>query len=286
LVVARAVLPSASTLQRDYSRLRLARVVRRCALPRAGFTVIRKFQRLSNVVRTLPKPRGVEGHNLVSRRKEGEVAMTVSDAETFASATARAPAPTGFAAGDPQILGLPIFAVGSLALGFSLVGYVPASAAGSIVPVIFAATGLGLVISAVWALGLGQTMVACVFGLFAGFWFSFAVLLLGLFHNWFLIPASAQVHSVALFLISWSIVFGALTLATLRLPAAYPAIIALVVVALALRTVAVLQASTGLDHVTGAVVFAFAALGIYVFLGIADSALGGSGYPLGPVLRR
>ena len=97
-----------------------------------------------------------------------------------------------FAAGDPQILGLPIFAVGSLALAFSLVGYVPATAAGIVVPVIFAATGVGLVISTVWAAALGQTMVAAVFGLFAGFWLSFAILLLGLFSQLVLDPAGAS----------------------------------------------------------------------------------------------
>jgi uncharacterized protein len=53
--------------------------------------------------------------------------------------------------------------VGSIALGFSLVGYVPATAAGVVVPVIFAATGLGLVISTLWAAALGQTMVASIF---------------------------------------------------------------------------------------------------------------------------
>jgi len=36
--------------------------------------------------------------------------------------------------GDPAILGLPIFVVGSLALAFSLVGYVPAAAGGSWCP--------------------------------------------------------------------------------------------------------------------------------------------------------
>lgn len=34
---------------------------------------------------------------------------------------------------------------------------------------IFAATGVGLVISTIWAAALGQTMVASIFGLFAGF---------------------------------------------------------------------------------------------------------------------
>lgn len=120
-------------------------------------------------------------------------------------------------AGDPAILGLPIFVVGSLAPAFSLVGYVPPAAGGVIVPVIFAATGLGLVISTVWAAALGQTMVACIFGLFSGFWLSFSILVLGLDHNWLLVPAAAINKSVALFLISWAIVFGALTLATLRL---------------------------------------------------------------------
>jgi succinate-acetate transporter protein len=195
---------------------------------------------------------------------------------------AAVPAP----AGDPAILGLPIFAVGSLALGFSLVGYVPASAGGAIVPIIFAATGLGLVLATVWAASLAQTMVACIFGLFAGFWISFSILDLALFHNWLLIPASAVTKSVGLFLISWAIVMAALTLATLRLPAAFTAVIGLVVLALVLRTFGVLDASTGLSTAAGYVVFVFAALGIYLFLNAADLATGGRGFPLGPPLRR
>jgi uncharacterized protein len=193
-----------------------------------------------------------------------------------------APAP----AGDPAILGLPIFVVGSIALGLSLVGYVPDAAGGVIVPVIFAATGLGLVISTVWAAALGQTMVASIFGLFAGFWLSFSILVLGLFHNWLLIPAASVNKSIALFLISWSIVMAALTLATLRLPVSYTAVIALVVLALVLRTIAVLNTDASLSKAAGYVVFLFAALGVYLFLNAADTATGGRGYPLGPPLRK
>jgi succinate-acetate transporter protein len=189
-------------------------------------------------------------------------------------------------AGDPAILGLPIFVVGSLALAFSLVGYVPAAAAGAIVPVIFAATGVGLVISTIWAAVLGQTMVASIFGLFAGFWMSFSILLLGLFHNWLLIPAANTNKSIALFLISWSIVMAALTLATVRLPVSYTAVVALVVLALVLRTIGVLNTDSSLDKAAGYVAFAFAALGIYLFLNSADTATGGRGFPLGPALRK
>lgn len=213
---------------------------------------------------------------------------TIQHTEDVAPAMALAAdepaAVTGFSAGNPQILGLPIFVVGSLALAFSLVGYVPATAAGIVVPVIFAATGVGLLISTLWAAALGQTMVAAVFGLFAGFWLSFAILLLGLFHNWFLIPVGADTKSIALFLISWAIVMAALTLATVRLPVSYTAVIALVVLALVLRTIGVLNADTSLDKAAGYVVFVFAALGIYLFLHIADTAMGGRGYPLGSPL--
>jgi len=194
--------------------------------------------------------------------------------------------PPAAPAGDPAILGLPIFVVGSTALGFSLVGYVPAAASGAIVPVIFAATGLGLVISTVWAAALGQTMVACIFGLFAGFWLSFSVLVLGLFHNWLLIPTASVNKSIAMFLISWAIIMGALTLASVRLPVSYTAVVALVVAALVLRTIGVLNADTTLDHAAGIVAFVFAGLGVYLFLGAADVASGGSGLPVGRPLRK
>jgi succinate-acetate transporter protein len=209
----------------------------------------------------------------VTREYSGAIDEVVLESE---------PAPTG----DPAILGLPIFVVGSIALGLSLVGYVPNAASGVVVPVIFAGTGLGLVISTVWAAALGQTIVASIFGLFAGFWLSFSVLVLGLFHNWLLIPAADVNKSIALFLISWSIVMAALTLATIRLPVSYTAVIALVVAALVLRTLGVLNTNATLDKAAGGVAFAFAALGLYLFLHAADVASGGRGYPLGPALRK
>ncbi|MGZ4299668.1 MAG: GPR1/FUN34/YaaH family transporter [Solirubrobacteraceae bacterium] len=208
-------------------------------------------------------------------------------AEEHPIATEVAPAqPEPAPAGDPAILGLPIFVVGSIALGLSLVGYVPDAAGGVIVPVIFAATGLGLVISTVWAAALGQTMVASIFGLFAGFWLSFSILVLGVFHNWLLIPAANVNKSIALFLISWAIVMAALTLATVRLPVSYTAVIALVVLALVLRIFGVLNTDASLNKAAGYVVFVFAALGVYLFLSAADTATGGRGFPLGPALRK
>jgi succinate-acetate transporter protein len=204
---------------------------------------------------------------------------------THAPAPAPAPAPAA-AAGDPAVLGLPMFVVGSVALGLALVGYVSPAGGGSAVPIILAATALGLLVSAVWAAALGQTAVACIFGMFAGFWLSYAVLVLGLNHNWFAIPAADVTHSVALFQISWAVVMGALTVVTLRLPVAFTAVVGLVVVALVLLIFGTVNADATLTKAAGYVTFAFAAIGIYLFLGAASAATGGKSYPLGPSLLR
>jgi succinate-acetate transporter protein len=188
------------------------------------------------------------------------------------------PAPLG---GDPSVLGLPCFVVGSIALAFALVGYVSPAAGAGALPIILAATGLGLLVSTVWAAALGQTLVACIFGVFAGFWLSYTVLVLGLTHNWFAIPAADVQHTVAQFQITWAIVMAALTVATLRLPVAFTAVVALVVLALVLLVFGTLNTDETLTKAAGYVTFAFAGLGVYLFLSAASVASGGKGYPLG-----
>lgn len=195
-----------------------------------------------------------------------------------------APVASPLAAGDPAVLGLPIFVAGSVALALALVGYVPAAAGGSAIPIILAATGIGLTISAIWAIALGQTLVACIFGLFAGFWLSYAALVLGLNHNWYAIPAEDVKDSVVLFQITWAVVMAALTLATLRLPVAYTAVVALVVLSLILLIFGTSGTDESLTKAAGYVAFVFAGLGIYLFLSAASIATGGRGYPLGSPL--
>jgi succinate-acetate transporter protein len=207
---------------------------------------------------------------------------TAAPAKAEPAAAAAEAAPVG----DPQILGLPIFAAGSISLAFALVGYVPVLAQGSALPIIFAATGVGLFVSTIWAASLHQTMVACVFGLFTGFWWSYAALALGLRHDWFVIPLRNVDKSVALFLITWSIVMFTLMLATLRLPVAYTAVVALVVAALVLLTIGTLNVDDSLNKAAGYVAFAFAALGLYIFLSVASVATGGRAYPLGPPILK
>ena len=188
--------------------------------------------------------------------------------------------------GDPTTLGLPSFIVGSVALGLVLVGVVPASAAGASLPIILAATSTGLFVATIWSAAIGQSAVASVFGIFAGFWLSYAVLVLGLTHNWFGITADAAKATQELFLITWLITVVMLTLATLRLPMSFTALFALIDVALLLVFLGTAQASTGLLKTAGYVVLAFAAVGLYLFVSSASQATGGKPLPLGrPLLR-
>lgn len=214
--------------------------------------------------------------------------MTAVDAEgPAATQEAAAPAATGLLAGDPMMLGLPTFIVGSFALAFTLIGStVPVGTFGSALAIILMMTGLGLFISTLWALAVGQSAVAAVFGIFTGFWLSFAVLVLGLDHNWFALPTTAVTGTIELFLTSWLIGIVMLTLATLRLPVAFTALFVFVDLALIFVLLGVSGASTGDLKTGGVFAIIFAAIGVYLFFGQASVATGGKPLPLGrPILK-
>jgi succinate-acetate transporter protein len=190
------------------------------------------------------------------------------------------------ATGDPLVLGLAVFVIGAVALGLQLAGFV--SAGTSVLPIVLAASGLGLLISTMWAIRLGQTFVAGVAGIFAAFWFSYAILLLGLNHNWFVIPAEDVVASVELFLIAWGVLGTLLLIASLRLPIAYPLLIALVVATVYILIAAYASdtPSTGTIKIAGYVLLASAVVGAYLFISGAFASLGGKPLPTGnPVLK-
>jgi uncharacterized protein len=189
--------------------------------------------------------------------------------------------------GNPALLGLPSFIVGSLALGMVLVGVVPPLAVGASLPIILASTSVGLILATIWAAAVGQSAVASVFGIFAGFWLSYAVLVLGLVHNWFGLGVVANaVSTQELYLVAWLVIIVMLTLATLRLPLAFTLLFVLIDVALLLVLLGTTQASSGLLKAGGYLVFAFAAVGVYLFYDATTQATGGPALPLGkPILH-
>ena len=190
--------------------------------------------------------------------------------------------------GNPAALGLPCFIAGSVALGLAFIGVVPLTALGAAVPIILTATSIGLFLATIWAAAVGQTAVASVFGIFGGFWLSYAVLSLGLNHNWFGIPLTSTRVTFELFLISWLVIMLMLTLATLRLPLAFTLVFALVSVALVLLFAGfnAIPTSRGLLQAGGWVIMVFAAVGVYLYYDTVSQATGGRSLPLGnPALR-
>lgn len=191
-----------------------------------------------------------------------------------------APAP----AGNPAIVGLPAFLVGATALGLYLTGFISPAAVGASIPIIMTATGIGLIIATTWAARLGQNAVASVFGVFAGFWISYAALVLGLVHNWFGLAPEDVTKAQEVYLLSWLLVLVLLTLGTLRLPSAFTLLFVLVDLAVLLIFLGTANASTGLVNLGGYVVFAFVAVGAYLYLGTLSGETGGKGLPLGKAL--
>jgi len=189
--------------------------------------------------------------------------------------------------GNPILLGIACFCIGATCLGMVLIGVVPLTALSIIIPIIAAATGFFQIIATVWAIVLGQTFVAVVFGLFSGFWLSLTALLLGLGHNWYGIATADVVHSESLFFITWTVMFFFLLIPALRLPLAYPAIVALVDIALITVTLAAWNGSLNMFTLTGWILLVDAGIGFIVFLNNASQSLGGPASPsLGPALMK
>jgi uncharacterized protein len=191
------------------------------------------------------------------------------------------------AAANPALLGVPTFVVGSVALGLYLVGFTgSANAAIGMLPILLFSNGLGLVIATLWAIRTGSGPVASIFGIFAAFWISFPVLVLGMAHGWFgdATDKAAQAGAQETFLLTWLIGVVVLTLASLRLPSIFTLLFVLVDLALVLVLLGTAAGSTGLLAIGGIAVFAFALVGVYLFFDAMGVALGGSPLPMGKPL--
>jgi succinate-acetate transporter protein len=250
-----------------------------------------------------------------SHRGEGEEGVTMATVDTAGSTypatptppttpttptapTGTAQAPTGplappeprgvlvGAGGDPLIVGLVFFGIAALALGMSLVGR-PTGALGSILPILIMGAGLYQLVTTVWAILLGQSMVAAIFSTFSAFWLSFGALLLGINHGWFGLTSGDATGAQELFFIAWACLFLLLVIPVLMLPAVYPLAVFLVFVACALSAASAFTGSENLSIAAGATALTFAFLAFWAWVHVALKAMGGPAWPpLGePALR-
>jgi len=195
------------------------------------------------------------------------------------------------AGGDPLAVGLIFFGIASLALGMALVGpeldFLPARSQAAIIPILAMGAGLFQAITTVWAILLGQSLVAAIFSTFSAFWLSFAALLLGLGHNWYGVASPDVASAQEVFFIAWACLFLILTIPCLALPAIYGLAVALVFVACSLAASAVFKSSPNLFTAAGATALTFAFLAFYAWVHVALKSVGVKALPpLGrPILR-
>ena len=140
----------------------------------------------------------------------------------------------GQSGGDPAMVALPSFIVGSVALAMVLIGFVPATATGAAMPIVLAAA-LGMFLAMIWAARIGENVSAGITGVFGGFFLSYALLVLGLTHNWYGIAPSAVADTQKLFVISWIVIVTMLVLASVRLPVIYGLLLVLIDASLVLN---------------------------------------------------
>ena len=214
-----------------------------------------------------------------------EGADGVSVPSTPAAADSAAPPRVLVSGGDPLALGLMAFALGTLVVGMALVGVFPATALGGVIPVVAGFCGIALFTSCWWSFLLGESLLAATFGTVSGFFFSLALLLFGLFHNWYAVPATGVPAVEEIFYIVWCCFFIALFVPFLRFPLIYPLTVFLVVTLLALAATAVFTASSAIQTAAGAATLAVSFLLFWEWLNVTMTSVGMSKVPpLGKVL--
>lgn len=189
-------------------------------------------------------------------------------------------------AGDPGMLGLPSFIIGTVALGLIAIGVLPTAPTNAALPILLAATSVGLFLATIWAAITGQNAAAGIYGIFGGFFSSYAVLQLGMAHDWFGISPVSYVDTAKTFLICWMVVVTMLILATLRLPIIFTAMFTLVDVTLLFSLLQLIHNSAAMQKATGWASLAVAAVGIYLFISAGFHDTGGKELPVGkPILH-
>ncbi|WP_181782634.1 acetate uptake transporter family protein [Pseudonocardia pini] len=205
-----------------------------------------------------------------------------SDVQAGAHAAAE-PQAVAAPAANPALLGLITFLPSGITLGLWFLGYLDtANLPGGMIPMVSLSAGLFLMISSVWAARVAANTVSAIFGVFSAFWLSFGFLLAGLTSGWWGVADAAQVANVQrTYLLSFTVVFILLTLATLRLPLAFTAGFVFVDITFVLAFLGVSTGNAGLFPIAGITTLAFCVIFAYILVDGFAQDLGGKAMPMG-----
>ena len=189
------------------------------------------------------------------------------------------------AAPAPSMVGFPSFLVGAVTIAMVLIGVVPATAVGASMPIVLAAAA-GMFLATIWSARIGDNASAGISCIVGSFYLSYALLVLGLVHNWFGIAPTAVEDTQKVFTIAWITILTVLVLAVLRLPSIFLLMFTLVDVSLVFNLLGIIQTSANLTKASGWALMAVGAIVVYLFLGTVSHITGGREFPLGrPVLH-
>ncbi|MEV1291270.1 GPR1/FUN34/YaaH family transporter [Pseudonocardia sp. NPDC049635] len=216
------------------------------------------------------------------------------ESETAPATTAAPPAAAAPPTANPALLGLICFLPAGITLGLWFVGYLDTTALpGGMIPALTFSAGLFMMIAAIFALRVGDSVSAAIFGVFSAFWTSFGVLLMALNNGWIVDAgtgealSAAQIGSIqSTYLLSFSLVFILLTLATLRLPLMFTVGFVLVDITFVLAYLGVTAGNAGLFPIAGITTFAFCAVFAYILFDAFGQTLGGRAMAMGNPLVR
>lgn len=221
--------------------------------------------------------------------------MSVESETAGAHAATAAPA---VPAANPVPLALITFLPSGITLGLWFVGYLDTTALpGGMIPILAFSAGLFLLLSTTWAAREHANAVAGVFGIFSAFWISFGVLLF-LLQNGLVVNAgatdpsqsaltTAQITNIqATYLLSFTIVFIIMTLATLRLPLAFTVGFVFVDITFVLAYLGVALGAANLFPIAGIATFLFCAVFAYIGYANFGQELGGRAMGMGNPIQK
>lgn len=211
------------------------------------------------------------------------------ESETAGAHAAAPPAPAAPPAANPALMGLICFLPSGITLGLWFVGYLDTTALpGGMIPIVTFSAGLFLLVSSISALRVGDSVTAAIFGVFSAFWTSFGVLLMALNNGWIIDAGTGEALSTAqvgeiqsAYLLSFTLVFILLTLATLRLPLAFTAGFVFVDITFVLAYLGVTAGNAGLFPIAGITTFVFCAIFAYILFDAFGQTLGGRAMAMG-----
>ena len=175
--------------------------------------------------------------------------------------------------------------MGAVTLDMVQIGVVPATAVGASMPIIIAAAA-GMFLATIWAARTGESASAGISSIVGGFLLSYALLVLGLTHNWYGIAPTAVAGTQKIFVIGWMVIVTMLVLVALRMPTIFLLLFTLVDASLVLNLLGIIQSSANMTKGAGWVLMAVSAVVVYLFIGAASHDTGGKQFPLGrPILH-